>query len=97
VKLGRLLGRIGFCIGFIGPLLFYASPPSLFAYESHVLCPDCPYVEVAFNTPMDWALRGLEAGLVRGLVFAVAGFVIGYVISRVRGSRPETPVDSGHP
>lgn len=84
MKLGKTLGRIGFIIGFLGPVLFYASPPTLFTYESHVVCPLCPYVDIAFATRLTWIEVGLEVGLLFGLVSALVGFVIGYLISKVR-------------
>jgi hypothetical protein len=77
LKLGRLIGRIGFVVGFVGPLLFYGSPPSWLTYESHLLCFYCPYIDPAFATRTDWILIGLRLGLFCGLLMAAVGFGIG--------------------
>jgi hypothetical protein len=95
MKLPKALGRVGFVIGFLGPLLFYASPPSLFTYESHVVCPYCPYVDIAFATRMTWLQVGLQAGLFFGLVLALTGFLFGYIIAKLRRSRSESVLDAG--
>jgi hypothetical protein len=86
VKLGRLFGRIGFVVGFLGPLSFYASPPSWLTYESHLLCPYCPYIDLIFAEWSDWVLLGLKVGLLCGLILAFIGFVIGYLISKLKDS-----------
>jgi hypothetical protein len=79
VKLGKRFGRIGFLLGFVGPLLFYS-----LHYEVTVLCPLYPHVDPAFAHPLLWLQIGLMAGLTQGLVFAIAGFAMGYAISRVK-------------
>jgi hypothetical protein len=84
VKLGKRIGRIGFGVGFLGSMLFYVSPHSFPLYESHVVCPLCPYVDVAFGSPLLWLQIGLGSGLLQGVAFGVLGFVIGYSISRTR-------------
>src|SRR5437762_9681653 len=53
MKLGKIIGRIGFAFGLLGPLLFYSSPYPLL-YESRVVCPACPYIDIAFATKMTW-------------------------------------------
>jgi hypothetical protein len=82
-KLGKRLGRIGFVVGFIGPVLFYASPPSFFAFESHLLCPWCPIVDIFFANSLTYLEVGLTTGLFSGLLLAFAGFGIGYAISGI--------------
>ena len=84
MNLGKRVGRIGFDVGFLGSMLFYLSPPSFPLYESHVVCPLCPYVDVAFGSPLLWLKIGLGWGLFQGVAFAVLGFVIGYSVSRIR-------------
>lgn len=92
MKLGKKLGRIGFVVGFVGAFLFYASPAGWFTYESHVLCPLCPYIDIAFGTRLMWVQIGLQAGLLWGILYAVAGFLIGIGISKAR--RKSTPADN---
>jgi hypothetical protein len=82
MKLGKRFARVGFLIGFVGPVLFYASPVSLFTFESHFVCPWCPYVDGAYQTRMIWIGMGLFA-LVSGLVLAAVAFAIGYAVSKV--------------
>jgi hypothetical protein len=84
VKLGKIIGRIAFVVGFVGPVLFYASPPSFPTYESHIVCPLCPYSDVAFGHALLWLQIGLELGLFQGIAFALLGFTVGYSISRFR-------------
>ena len=80
MKLGKKFGRIGFVMGFVGPVLFYG-------FGVEVVCPQCPHIDAIFWTRMDWLELGLRLGLMQGLVFAFLGFVIGYVISRIRRPR----------
>ncbi len=82
MKLGKRFGCIGFVIGFVGPVLFYASPPSFFAYESHFVCPWCPYIDIAFADTLTWLGVGLKLGLLCGLLFALIGLAIGYTVQR---------------
>ena len=77
MKLGKTLGRLGFVIGFVGPLFFYASPVSWPTYESHLLCPWCPYVDIWSNNWLDWTELGLTTGLASGLLLALVGFCTG--------------------
>jgi hypothetical protein len=63
IRLGKLLGRIGSWIGFVGPVLFYAVP---WTWESHFVCPQCPYVDVPFATRWSWLEIGLKEGLLQG-------------------------------
>jgi hypothetical protein len=91
MKLGKLIGRIGFVVGFLGPVLFYSSPFRVL-YESHVVCPVCPYLEIPFATKLTWVGVGLWLGLVFGLVYAPIGFGIGWSIFKLRAfvaRRPE--------
>jgi hypothetical protein len=81
VKLGKLFGRIGFVIGFAGPVSFYAVP---YTFESYIACPLCPYVDASFMRPLDWLEIGLKVGLFQSLIFALLGFAIGYSIFRVK-------------
>lgn len=82
MKLGSKIGRIGFVIGFLGPLFFYASPNSFFAYESRLLCPWCPYIDMFGATRLTWIQLGLEFGLISGLSLALIGFSIGFGVSK---------------
>jgi hypothetical protein len=86
MRLAKRLGRSGFLIGFLPPFLFYASPPSFFTWESHWVCPLCPYIDMFFATRIAYVQLGLTIGLVCGLLLALTGFAIGYVISRLRHS-----------
>ncbi len=76
MKLGKKLGRIGLVIGFPGPVLFYASPPSFFTYESRFLCPWCPYIDSPFMNGLAWLGFGLQIGLICSLALALSGFVL---------------------
>jgi hypothetical protein len=79
VKLGKRLGRVGFVVGFIGPILFYSVP---YTFESPVVCPLCPIVFVIPSpNPLE---MGLMVGLLQGLAFAILGFAAGWSISKVR-------------
>ncbi len=82
MKLGKRLGCIGFVVGFLGPVLFYASPPSFFTFESHYVCPWCPSIDVAFPPATTWIKLGLLFGLICGLILASIGFAVGYGASR---------------
>jgi hypothetical protein len=79
--LGKQLGRFGFLVGFIGPILFYSVP---YTFKWHIFCPLCPYVDVAFAHPLLWLEIGLKVGLAQGLVFGLIGFVIGFLISKTK-------------
>lgn len=79
MKPGKKIGRIGFVIGFLGPIFFYASPRSFVMYESRFLCAWCPYVDISRATRLT---LGLEFGLVSGISLAVIGFSIGYGVSK---------------
>ena len=83
MRMGKLLGRIGFATGFVGPLLFYAVP---YTFESRMACPLCPYIFVAFAHPLLWLQIGLQLGLIQGLIFALIGFVTGFSISKIKQS-----------
>jgi hypothetical protein len=83
MKSGKLVGRLLFVIGFIGPLLFYATPPAFPTYQAFAVCPLCPMIEVAFGHPLLWLRIGLQFGLVQGIAFAVFGFTIGYGVSAI--------------
>jgi hypothetical protein len=84
MKLGKRLGRIGFVIGFVGPLLFYASPSSWLTYESGFVCPWCPYVDFFFVTWLTLLQVGLTMGLISGLLLALIGFSTGCFVTLVR-------------
>lgn len=88
VKLAKRFGCVGFAIGFVGPFLFYVSPPSFFAYESHVLCPWCPYIDIAFGNAWTSVVVGLTCGFFCGLVLALVAFALGYMLSRFAQRRP---------
>lgn len=83
--MAKTLGRIGLVVGFLGPVLFYLSPYSFPTFESHLLCPACPYVST-FATRADWVEMALKFGLFCGVLYALIGFAIGYAISKVRAS-----------
>jgi hypothetical protein len=78
MRIGRLLGRIGFVVGFVGPVLFYS------LQAPRIVCPPCLQITVPFATSLDWLERGLKFGLFQGLAFAVLGFAIGCAISGIR-------------
>ena len=82
MKLAETLGRIGFLVGFLGPLVFYLAPFPLF--QSRVLCPQCPYIDIAFATRLTWIQVALVIALLSGLTLALAGFGIGYTVSKLR-------------
>lgn len=83
MRTGKLLGRLSFVVGFIGPILFYAVPPPFATYQQFAVCPFCPHVEVLFSYPLLRLQIGLQFGLIQGLVFAVLGFATGYFISAI--------------
>jgi hypothetical protein len=64
-----------------GPVLFYASPVSFFTFESHFVCPWCPYVDAAYSTRIIW-IAGLGFALFSGSVLAAVGFGIAYGVSK---------------
>ena len=68
-----------------GPVLFYSSPYQ-FLYESHVVCPVCPFLEIPFATKITWVGVGLTLGLLCGLTYALIGLGIGWSISKFRAS-----------
>jgi hypothetical protein len=82
VRLARRFGRFGFLIGFLGPVLFYASPISSLTFESHFLCPWCPYVDWFHPTSTTRIGTGLGFALFSGLVLAAVAFAIGYAVSK---------------
>ena len=84
MKLGKMLGRIGFVVGFVGPLLFYLSPYSLPTYGPDVACPACPHIDLMFATRWTWIEIALKMGLCFGLIYALGGFAVGYALSRFR-------------
>ena len=82
MKLGKRFGRLGFLIGFLGPVLFYASPVSFFTFESRFVCPWCPYVDWFHPTRMTWIGTGLGFGSFSGLVLGAVAFAIGFTVSK---------------
>jgi hypothetical protein len=77
MALARGLAYIGFAFGFVGSVAFYAV-----GYQSHLLCPLCPYV-----TTIGSRLQiGLTYGLFQGLTFGLLGSIFGWVILRVSKS-----------
>ncbi len=80
MKFGKRFARIGFLVGFIGPILFYP-----LHYQAQVLCPLCPYIFVPPRA-LIWLQIGLVFGLIQGLTFALLAFAIGYSISKVKSS-----------
>ncbi len=72
---------MGFLVGFLGPVIAYLSPPWSMAQFA---CPLCPHITAGFPTRLTWLQIGLTAGLVFGLLYAVTGFGIGYVVSKLR-------------
>lgn len=81
MKLGKKIGRIGFVVGFLGPVLFYL--PDSFTWES-LVCPWRPCIDGRFSTPLFWVRLGLTLGLVQGLTFALLGFGAGFFISKTK-------------
>jgi hypothetical protein len=49
MKLGKLLGLIGFVVGFIGPFFFYSVPST---FRSYLACPVCAYSARDFQAPI---------------------------------------------
>jgi len=92
MPLAKLIGRAGFTFGLVGSWLFYSSPPSSILYESHGVCPSCPYVDIPFASGLTRIQVGLSFGLLSGLVYAVVGFAMGSSISKVRlwASKPHS-------
>jgi len=82
MKLSKRFGLVGFLIGFVGPVLFYASPASFFTFESHFVCPWCPDLFWLHATRLTWMGAGLRFGLFSGLILAAVGFALGYAASR---------------
>jgi hypothetical protein len=64
--------------------LFYASPYSWFSFESHLVCPWCPYIDVAAPNWVTWLYLGLTVGLGSGLPLALVGFCASYLITVAR-------------
>lgn len=86
MRLGRLIGRIGFSFGSLGSLLFYTSLWPLL-HESHIICPACPYAEIPFANNRTWSALGLWLGPLFGLVYAVVGLGVGIGVSRLHNHR----------
>lgn len=78
MKLAKTLGRIGFGLGFVGPILFYSVPDS-----PSLACPFCLYVS-GVEDSMSLLRVWVKLGIVQGLILALIGFVMGYSISRIR-------------
>lgn len=83
MKLGKRFGCVAFVVGLLGSVLFYASPPSFLTYESHLLCPWCPYIDMPASTFWTWLTIGVRIGLMSGLVLAALGFAMGCAASRI--------------
>jgi hypothetical protein len=81
MKLGKVIGCIGFVIGLVGPVLFYTSPPPFF--QAFFVCPWCPYIVIFPSSTLTWVGVGLRWGLACGLLFALIGFVIGWTMAKV--------------
>jgi hypothetical protein len=65
--------------------LFYLSPTSSPRFESHLVCPWCPYIDVvALGSRLPWLQIAPELGLIVGLLYAAAAFAIGYTVSKLR-------------
>lgn len=86
MKLAKRIGRIGFIVGFLGPVIFIQPPASFFTYESHVLSPLCPYID-GIMTRSGWVQVGLTLGLIFGILYGLIGFTIGFAVSRARQSK----------
>lgn len=83
MKLAKILGRVGFIVGFLPPVLFYT--PFLPTWESDTVCPRCPIVDIFSSDPnLAYLGYGLIIGLIWGLGLALAGFGIGYGVSRLK-------------
>ncbi len=80
MKLGKLLGRIGFVTGFVGPVLLYPLHVDI-PYWASPLTPTC--VLLPFARLSDWLAIGLRFGLLQGLTFALLGFAVGFSISKL--------------
>jgi len=87
MNLGKRLGRIGFVVAFSGAFLFYASPFSWFSFESHFVCPWCPYTDIILANRLQ---LGLTLGLASGLLLALIGFCTGYAVTLARGKKTAT-------
>ena len=83
MKFAKKFSGIGFVIGFVGPLLFYAAPPSFFTFESRFVCPWCPIVDPLFPSFWTWLRMGLVTGLISGVVLTLIGFSLGCAVSKV--------------
>jgi hypothetical protein len=81
LKLGKKFGRIGFIVGFLGPVFFYGVPAT---FENPFTCPQCPYLDWFPSTSLVRLEAGLRIGLVQGLAFALVGFCIGYAYGSLR-------------
>ena len=75
VRLAKRVALIAFVVGFLSALLFYGVPAT---FESHIVCPWCPYVDFFHTGPLLWFKVGLRVGLAQGLAFAVVGFSTAY-------------------
>jgi hypothetical protein len=81
MKLGKMLGLIGFAIGFVAPVLFYTGPGPLF--QAFFVCPWCPALVIFPSSRMTWVGVGIKSGLLYGLLLALTGFAIGYAVTRL--------------
>ncbi len=84
MKLGKKIGRIGFVVGFVGPVLFYVFYTNSMASFA---CLFCPHITMFGPTRLTWLQIDLGFGLVQGLAFALLGFAIGYAISKIQRPR----------
>jgi hypothetical protein len=87
MKWGKRLGRLGFVYGFVGSLLFYASPMGSPTFESHLLCPWCPYIDM-IGGRLAWLQLGLVMGLIHGVILALVCLGVGYATSRIASAKP---------
>jgi hypothetical protein len=87
---GKLLGRIGFVVGFTGAVLFYLGP------QWSVLCLPCPIVHPIPSTGLVSLQIALTTGLLQGLLFALLGLAIGFLL-RAQAFEGGTESNPGYP
>ena len=83
MRLAKRVGRVCFVVGFVWPILTYMS------FIGNYGCPLCPHID-GMMRPLDWLQIGLEFGLAEGLIFALLGFAVGYLISKMKRPRQQS-------
>ncbi len=84
MRFARQLALLGFVLGLGGPILFYDTPAPMFPNGFGPVCPWCTFAAPSLANTLPAVDIGLRLGLVSAVVFGLAGYVVGYVITAAR-------------